>query len=881
MATKPEFNDDGYIHEETFFGTWRTWLLNKLSLIADYTETLMSEHTETHAPSDAEANPTSVDTTEHGHSTEIATATNTLKGSVATAGDTLAKLYALIGNVQALIVSDDLTLDTVQELVNYIKANKNLIDSVTTNKVNVSDIINNLTSTDTDKPLSAAQGKALKTLIDNVGPGDSASSVATVYNVVDYGVVLDGATDIVDAVYAAINAIDKTKPAILYFPAGAYMKGDGTSTSYIDDGSNWVDGQNFAIGKVNRFEFDNFNDLTIIGYGAIITEHPQNSIINNNGGFKFHNCDNLKISGLEYDGNLLARSDLYPFTYTDMSAYNQHSGLHMTSCTNVDLLDLKMHHCTMDGFMVGRGYVDAVWKWTEHITMTRCDFDYNYRQGMSIVGANHGTVSDCKFSNTARTYSELKDAEVGTSPRAGMDSETWAGNEHWTFDKKTIFQNNAGFTNCNDGALYHTFNDCIWVDDGIYSETPSSGTRTYGNIIKNSTFLNSKYTIHNNGFDCHDNEFRYNSDLKDERGIRITHTGGEDLLELGRSGLARFDNNTVIVEQSVEMQALQYLAGRIYITIPNLKVDNNQFINLRHPSGGTMVQITKEVESFTNNRISYDYDITDMAIGVLLIEARNRIGNTSDDRYVMYTGLALNNRVIPINMNSKSIMKQGLILDANKEQEIKLFLNEGISDDVYHDVKIELASETRPDDYKQASLLNYSITRFTYLKFYEGALSMRHCVDQFAQAGSAFPFVSAPYVTVDNYIAVMVTSRCVNRICVSIKADVKIFGGTLKDEDLLFGERTLSLTPLLINKWASNKAYIIGNQVRTYPDNYVGLYECTVAGTSSNRATSSMPAFDPTVEATTDESNTGGTVTWKCVNPEYGDVDIDPSYTAQ
>jgi hypothetical protein len=54
------------------------------------------------------------------------------------------------------------------EVVAYIKANKVLIESVTTTKVNVADIINNLTSNVTNKPLSAAQGVALKALIDAI-----------------------------------------------------------------------------------------------------------------------------------------------------------------------------------------------------------------------------------------------------------------------------------------------------------------------------------------------------------------------------------------------------------------------------------------------------------------------------------------------------------------------------------------------------------------------------------------------------------------------------------------------------------------------------------------------------------------------------------------
>ena len=50
----------------------------------------------------------------------------------------------------------------------YIKSNKSLIDAITTSKMNVSDIIDNLTTNVSNKPLSAAQGVALKALIDAI-----------------------------------------------------------------------------------------------------------------------------------------------------------------------------------------------------------------------------------------------------------------------------------------------------------------------------------------------------------------------------------------------------------------------------------------------------------------------------------------------------------------------------------------------------------------------------------------------------------------------------------------------------------------------------------------------------------------------------------------
>ena len=72
--------------------------------------------------------------------------------------------------LNTLADSDDTTLDQLSEIVSYIKNNKSLIDGVTTSKVNVTDIVDNLTTAVSNKPLSANQGVELKKLIDNMIP---------------------------------------------------------------------------------------------------------------------------------------------------------------------------------------------------------------------------------------------------------------------------------------------------------------------------------------------------------------------------------------------------------------------------------------------------------------------------------------------------------------------------------------------------------------------------------------------------------------------------------------------------------------------------------------------------------------------------------------
>lgn len=116
--------------------------------------------------------------------TQANTKVNTHNTNTSAHSDIRGLITALTTRLNALADSDDATLDQMSEVVAYIKNNKSLIDGITTSKVNVTDIVNNLTSNVSNKPLSAAQGVALKGLIDTltsskVSTGDLTTAVNT------------------------------------------------------------------------------------------------------------------------------------------------------------------------------------------------------------------------------------------------------------------------------------------------------------------------------------------------------------------------------------------------------------------------------------------------------------------------------------------------------------------------------------------------------------------------------------------------------------------------------------------------------------------------------------------------------------------------------
>lgn len=113
----------------------------------------------------------------------------------------------LTERLNALADSDDTTLDQMSEIVAYIKANKSLIESVTTSKVSVADIIDNLETNVSNQPLSAAMGVELKRLIDNI-------SIA-----VDSTLSVEGQAADAKAVGDAIGQLNANIEGIIAVPA--------------------------------------------------------------------------------------------------------------------------------------------------------------------------------------------------------------------------------------------------------------------------------------------------------------------------------------------------------------------------------------------------------------------------------------------------------------------------------------------------------------------------------------------------------------------------------------------------------------------------------------------------------------------------------------
>jgi hypothetical protein len=121
------------------------------------------------------------------------------------------ELQRLAGIIADVLDSDDTTLDEMHEVVAYIKSNKALIEAITTSKVNVADIINNLTTNVTNKPLSAAQGVALKALVDALGTNKlDASALTSAINTALAQAKASGAFDGADGTSVTVKSVSES-----------------------------------------------------------------------------------------------------------------------------------------------------------------------------------------------------------------------------------------------------------------------------------------------------------------------------------------------------------------------------------------------------------------------------------------------------------------------------------------------------------------------------------------------------------------------------------------------------------------------------------------------------------------------------------------------
>lgn len=415
----------------------------------------------------------------------------------------------------------------------------------------------------------------------------------TIINLKDYDIKADGKHNdapLLREIFSKIKGY-----AEIIFPEGTIMLGDGGTEEIL-------------------LRLENARNVILRGVPGKtkLMAHPDTPVVNRMGILHLHKCEYCEIYDLELDGNSQARSVKNGGkNWGDESAkVDDCSNINIDGSNYITIKRVYSHHPVIDCLITSR-YGGGNTPANHHLLIEDCIFDYGYRQGISIAGTDHGVIRNCKITNTSKALDLLKNdgvSTIGTSPRAGIDSETWIWNHDWIIEG-CYFENNAGgHINMNDGASEHIIRNNRFVGGGaIGCETPSSGTRTINNIITNNHFINSSISSLHGAFVISDNVFFY--DNTNDKKISVAKLVLADKSHI-RGGNILFTNNKISVDLDAYIKAgvdLSEINAQLYFG-SHVIATNNTFHNLLSTAPINMANARALM--FTNNTFTSSVDMT-------------------------------------------------------------------------------------------------------------------------------------------------------------------------------------------------------------------------------------------------------------------------------
>ncbi len=268
------------------------------------------------------------------------------------------------------------------------------------------------------------------------------------------------------------------------------IKGEGAVLKFQNDmllGGFYADGKPIPLkDKQGKTLVPAANSITTIGDGIYI-----------------ENSDGIAISGLEIDGNS-PNQNMGGNISSDGWQWGQ-SGIVMVEVRNCKLENLNVHHFVVDGLQIRNttsANLDRIE--AQNITLNKCAFDYNGRQGFSWTGGAGLKATSCTFSHTGMAFNRSIKRQLSTSPGAGVDIEPESDPHVGDFRlikgatfKSCTFENNKGAGMVAD--LYNeeeyrvaedvTFDDCtfwgvqawsVWVSHPGFT---FNNCRIYGSAV--------------------------------------------------------------------------------------------------------------------------------------------------------------------------------------------------------------------------------------------------------------------------------------------------------------------------------------------------------------------------------------------------------------
>ena len=234
---------------------------------------------------------------------------------------------------------------------------------------------------------------------------------------------------------------------------------------------------------INPTSFDKLKNKTIIFENGVNLVARLGAFNNVSASlFMLYEANNIKIIGYG------ATFKMQKAEYVALSNSEQRHCIRLTSCSNIEIYGLKLMDSGGDGIIISNYTGIAYQRYCENVLLKDIWCDNNYRQGISIISAQHLRVENCWFTNTS-----------GTAPQAGVDIEPNNVFERLidiVFDKCRFIGNAGGgikvipiSIDSTTLPMDITFNNCYVANNGINRyqiETYSYKNGAKGNVRYNN-----------------------------------------------------------------------------------------------------------------------------------------------------------------------------------------------------------------------------------------------------------------------------------------------------------------------------------------------------------------------------------------------------------
>jgi hypothetical protein len=315
----------------------------------------------------------------------------------------------------------------------------------------------------TDTQLAADDGSSLvgyTAAATGAIPRTVEEKLQAVIDVLDFGADPTGGTNSTDAFAAASAAINAAGGGTLIIPAGEYRVGKQTFAGSAGQSWSYIPQPIITISNCSRavevlgwgaklvcasgLKFGSFNPVTGAAYSppSLPFTNPDYRATPYTAMVGIYNCSApVAVSGLELDGNVAALT--LGGQWNDTGIQIPCSGIEAYGNANLSVERVHSHHHGLDGIQIGYVGLDENDPKKPH-RIESSAFEFNGRQGLSWVGGNDLTVSNCRFAKTGRSA-------VSSAPGAGVDIE--AEN---SICRNGVFINSEFVDNLGVGLISHS-----------------------------------------------------------------------------------------------------------------------------------------------------------------------------------------------------------------------------------------------------------------------------------------------------------------------------------------------------------------------------------------------------------------------------------------